>query len=107
MDYVVENARKIFEDIGPGFDDEVYLAAMKIGLQQDEQMIEEDRKFDIKYLDFYTGHSMNADLVVNQEVIVLFDEDRDYLKRLVKISGLKKGVSVSFGPRLVIHEYSQ
>jgi GxxExxY protein len=111
MDYIRDAANNVFNHLGSGLDDVVYLAAMKIHLQLDEQMLEENRSWPLMYEGFSVGYNVSADLVVNQEVAVVIttdDEDDDFdpsdMKRLLKFSGLKEGLVVNFGDTLSIIE---
>lgn len=104
VDYIRDCANAVFEKIGYGLEPQVYIDAMKIALQLEEQMIEENRSWPITYEGFSIGHSIHADLVVNQEVVVLVRSDEDDfewdapdMKRLLKFSGIHHGVIINFG----------
>lgn len=103
MESIVQVSQSVFSTFGNGYEKSLYVAALKIGLQLEEQMLEESRSWPITYEGFSTGHSVTADLVVNQEVAVLVcvdDEeslDADELRRVLLFSGLKDGILVNFG----------
>jgi GxxExxY protein len=111
MDYIRDAANDVFNHLGSGLDSVVYLAALKIHLQLDEQMLEENRSWPLTYDGFSVGYNVSADLVVNQEIVVTIttdDEDDDFdptdMKRLLKFSGLKEGVVVNFGETVSVIE---
>ena len=103
METIRSVAQKVFDLLGTGLEPKVYIDAMKIGLQLEEQMFEEGREWPILYDGFSIGHTVGADLLVNQEVVVLVrvdDEDMfDYseIRRILRVSEVKYGIVLNFG----------
>jgi len=114
MDYIRDCAQRVFERFGYGLDTRVYIDALKVALQLEEQMLEENRCWPMTYDGFSIGHDVNADLVVNQEVVILVrsdDEDFEWnapdMRRLLKFSGIPNGIIINFGTsKLDMTEFS-
>jgi GxxExxY protein len=95
-------ARRIWEDLGPGFSERVYHNAMEVCLRKGFIAYETERVIPITF-DGHTLGNMRADLIVDQRLIVelksvraIKDEHRVQTRLYLKLLGLSDALLVNF-----------
>lgn len=101
---------EVHGQLGPGFLESVYEAAMIVELKNKSIPFEVQKSFPI----IYKGNHLKdfaCDLVVNEEVIVelkavrqLGDVERAQVLNYLKVSGLRLGLLINFADKSLVHE---
>jgi GxxExxY protein len=95
-------ARRIWEDMGPGFSERVYHNAMEVCLRKSFIPYETERVIPITF-EGHTLGNMRADLIVDQRLIVelksvraIKDEHRVQTRLYLKLLGLSEALLINF-----------
>jgi len=95
---------KVHRELGPGFTEKIYHAALKLSLKQEGLRFHTEKEFEVSYLNQRVG-TFRVDLVVEDKVVVeikslegkvpmVFEYQ---LLSYLKASGLSIGLLVNFG----------
>ncbi|MBC8191428.1 MAG: GxxExxY protein [Candidatus Marinimicrobia bacterium] len=107
---IIGCAFEVHKELGPGFLESAYEAAMKIELKAGDLAVESQKQFPliykgVKIKDFF------CDLVVDEKVIVelkaiskISDIERAQILNYLKVTGLKVGLIINFGQTSLKHE---
>lgn len=107
---VIGCAFEVHKELGPGFLESAYEAAMKIELKASGFTVESQKQFALNYKgvkikDFF------CDLVIDEKVIVelkaiskISDIERAQILNYMKVTGLKVGLIINFGQTSLKHE---
>ena len=107
---IIGCAFEVHKELGPGFLESAYEAAMKIELKAGDLAVESQKQFPliykgVKIKDFF------CDLVVDEKVIVelkaiskILDIERAQILNYLKVTGLKVGLIINFGQTSLKHE---
>lgn len=96
---------EVMQELGPGFLEKAYKNALLIAMRQKGLQVEVERPYEVIFRGQIIGR-YNADLVVNQTVIVelkccdkLISEHQAQVFNYLKVSGLPIGLLVNFRRR--------
>lgn len=93
-------------ELGPGFVERIYLAALKVALRKLELNYEEEKEFSVSFQEEVIG-KFRVDLVVEDRVVVELKAIEGRMPKIfesqvisyLKVSGLSVGLLVNFGNR--------
>lgn len=95
---------RVHSELGPGFTEKIYHAALKFALNQEGLKFETEKRFEVYYQNNKVGYLV-IDLVVENEVVVEIkalacnvpDVFKYQVLSYLKASNLKVGLLVNFG----------
>ncbi len=107
---IIGCAFEVHKELGPGFLESAYEAAIKIELKNSGVKVISQQSFPL----FYKGARIKdfiCDLVVDEKVVVelkaisrITDIDRAQLLNYLKVTGIKVGLIINFGQTSLKHE---
>jgi GxxExxY protein len=97
---------QVYNELGPGFIERIYLNAIKIALKRLDLNCEEEKEFSVSFRGERVG-KFRIDLVIENKVIVELKAVEGRMPKIfeaqvisyLKASGLKVGLLVNFGNR--------
>ena len=66
---IIGSCFKVHRELGPGFNEKIYHAALKLEFKQEKIRFQTEKEFEVSYLDQRVG-TFRADLVVEDKVVV-------------------------------------
>lgn len=107
---IIGCAMEVHKQLGPGFLESVYEAAMMVELKENSIPYEVQKSFPIVYKETHLKDFV-CDLVVNGQVLVelkairqLGDLERAQVLNYLKVTGLRLGLLVNFATRSLAYE---
>lgn len=101
-DLIIDLARTVWEDLGPGYSERVYHNAMEVMLRNAGIAYETERIIPIPFKGHVIGN-LRADIVVNNSLIVelkairtLKEENKVQAKKYIELTGLQCTLLVNF-----------
>jgi GxxExxY protein len=103
---IIAACYQVHNDLGPGFVERIYLAALKVALKKLELNYEQEKEFEVSFQEEKIG-KFRTDLVIENKVIVELKALEGRMPRVfesqvisyLKASGLDVGLLVNFGNR--------
>lgn len=103
MDKIIELAKNIYENLGPGYSERVYHNAMEVSLRKNNIPYETEKIVPIVFEEHTIGN-LRIDLVVGDTIVELkatksFNE-QNYIQLInyLKLTGLNNGLLINFPP---------
>ena len=101
---IIARCYKVHSELGPGFIEKIYHAALKIAFNQEGLKYETEKRFEVYYQDKKVG-TLIVDLVIENKVIFeikaitgnIPDVFKYQVLSYLKASNLKVGLLVNFG----------
>lgn len=100
---IVKAAYEVFNELGPGFDENIYEEAMLIVLKKYQHVIEQQKRVDIFFQGVFIGFH-KLDLVVNEKVVLELKAASDIASihkqqalSYLKATGLELALVINFG----------
>jgi len=99
---IIAACYQVHNELGPGFVERIYLAALKAALKKLELNYQEEKEFLVSFQGEKIG-KFRADLVIEDKVIVELKALEGRVPKIFESSGLNVGLLVNFGnPRCEI-----
>ena len=102
---IITSFYRVYDDLGFGFLESVYCAAMLLELNSRGVHVEREARIDVYYRGVEVGH-FRADLLVERKVIVeikasltVTEADRKQLLNYLRGTSLELGLLLHFGPK--------
>ena len=103
---IIAACYQVHNELGPGFVERIYLAALKVALRKLELNYEEEKEFSVSFQEEVIG-KFRVDLVVEDRVVVELKAIEGRMPKIfesqvisyLKVSGLSVGLLVNFGNR--------
>ncbi|MFA4838535.1 MAG: GxxExxY protein [Candidatus Neomarinimicrobiota bacterium] len=100
---VIGLAIKVHRNLGPGFLESVYQAALAYELQKTEIRFEKEKSLSVKYADIVIEKGFRCDFFIDDHLVVeckavneLTNIDQAQILNYLKISGLQVGLLINF-----------
>lgn len=103
-------AEHVYNTLGAGYSEAVYHRAFEVMLRKYGMQYETERIVPIMFENHVIGN-VRCDLIVGDIIVELKsisklrDQEKQQLTNYLKLTGLKRGVLVNFGPSLEIIEF--
>jgi len=105
---IIGCAYRVHNELGPGFLEKVYENAMKVELQEEALVVDQQHPIPVRYRDRIVG-DFHADLIVEERVIVevkairaLAREHEVQLVNYLTATGIDDGLLINFGPSVTV-----